>query len=229
MAVPATAATLAIAVRSPARTSSASASPAGSISAAGTRTSSLQPSKRSTKLRSAASPPPRTASTISATSPRTDAPPGASARSAAAAPAPLSRSTRTQAPHHLVDLRRLELVRDRVGDQPRRRGEQLLAHDEPVLAQRRARLGEVDDRLDHPGQRGELDRALHLDDLRLAARLLEVGAGDLRVLRRHPNDTEPPQRLDRRIGVAGHGRQDHPGAAEAEIEQLVDAPAGLLG
>ena len=52
----------------------------------------------------------------------------------------------------------------------------LLAHHEVVLAQRGAGGGEVDDRLHDAGQRGELDRALDLDDLRLAAGLLEVCA-----------------------------------------------------
>ena len=52
----------------------------------------------------------------------------------------------------------------------------LLAHDEAVLAQRRAGRGEVDDRLDQAGQRRELDRALDLDDLGLAAGALEVAA-----------------------------------------------------
>ncbi len=47
----------------------------------------------------------------------------------------------------------------------------LLAHHEPVLAQRRPGRGEVDDRLDQPGQRRQLDRALDLDDLGLAARV----------------------------------------------------------
>src|SRR3954471_16818813 len=203
---------LAIAVRSPARTSSASASPAASISAAGTRTSGgwgRIPSKRSTKLRSAASPPPRTASTISATSPPTDAPPGASARSASAPPAPLSRSTRTQAPHHLVDLRRLELVRDRVGDQPRRRGEQLLADDEPVLAQGGPRRCQVDDRLGEARERRELHRPLDLDDLSLAPGALEIGVGRPRVLGRDPHDAETPQRLPDRVRLGLDRGHDH--------------------
>ena len=83
----------------------------------------------------------------------------------------------------------------------------LLADDEVVLAQRRAGRGEVDDRLDDPGQRRELDRALDLDDLGLAPGLLEVAGGDLRVLGRDAHHAEPAQRLGRgvRAGLAWPG------------------------
>ena len=109
-------------------------------------------SKRATSSRSARSPPSRTAPTISATASLTDAGAGASARTRGRrgdrVAADSMRSSRTQLLQHRVDRRRLELVRDRVGDQPRGRGEQLLADDEVVLAQRRAGRREVDDRLD---------------------------------------------------------------------------------
>src|SRR5512142_1717683 len=82
------------------------------------------------------------------------------------------RSHRIEALQEGVELTCLQLVRDTVGDQPRRARSDLLADDEPVLAERRSRRGEVDDPLDEPGQRRELHRALHLDDLRLATRLL---------------------------------------------------------
>ena len=72
--------------------------------------------------------------------------------------------------------RRLELVRDRVGDQPGGADDDLLADHEVVLAQRRARRRQVDDRLDHAGQRRELDRALDLDDLAPGALSARGGA-----------------------------------------------------
>src|SRR5205807_96224 len=74
-----------------------------------------------------------------------------------------------RAREQLVDLRGLELVRDGVRDQARGAHDDLLAHDEVVLAQRRPGRGEVDDRLDHSRERRELDRALDLDDLSLSA------------------------------------------------------------
>src|SRR3954462_6830248 len=109
----------------------------------------------------------------------TDSAPGASectrtAALCASLPKPIEkRSTLTQPLQHLVDRLGLELVRDRVGDEPRCRDRDLLAHHEPVLAQRRPGRGQVDDGLDEPGQRRQLDRALDLDDLRLAPGALE--------------------------------------------------------
>ena len=110
-------------------------------------------------------------------------------------------AARGSAPAASSISRRLELVRDRVGDQARGRGHDLLAHDEPVLAQRRAGRGEVDDPLDQPGQRRELDRALDLDDLRLAAGALEVAAairGYLVAIAHHARAGAAPRRRGRR-------------------------------
>src|SRR5258708_35863899 len=84
---------------------------------------------------------------------------------------------RAKALLQLVDRGGLQLVGHGVGDQPSGADEDLLAHHEVVLAQRRAGGGEIDDRLDDAGQWGELDGALDLDDLRLAAGLLEVAGG----------------------------------------------------
>ena len=184
------------------------------------------PAKRASSSSSALSPPSRTAAMIFATSSATEAPGGTSARTSAALAA--ASSARTQALHDGVDLRRLDPVGDRVGDQPRRRVHDLLAHDEPVLAQGRARGREVDDRVDHAGQRRELDGALDLDELDLAAGALEVLAGDPRVLGRDAHHPEPPQRLGRGI-LARDGREDHRARPEAEVDQLVDAALALLG
>src|SRR3954447_11294430 len=173
----------------PVRTAGSSASSAAASLSAGTARSPSTPSKRSTYRRSAPSPCSRTSSTIARTSSATDSAPGASectrtAALCASLPNPIvKRSTLTQPLQHLVDRWRLELVGDRVGDEPRGRDRDLLAHDEPVLLQRRARRRQVDDRLDEPGQRRELHRALHLDDLRLAPGALEEVGGDPRILR----------------------------------------------
>src|SRR5689334_7171559 len=98
----------------------------------------------------------------------------ASRRRAARPGARTMRSTGTEAPQDVVDGLGLELVRHGVGDEPRGAGGDLLALDQAVLPQRGAGRREVDDALSQPGQRRQLDRALDLDDLRLAARALEV-------------------------------------------------------
>ena len=180
-----------------------------------------------------ASPPARTAATICAHDvrdrrarrARPGAPRAASARGVGER---CSYAVATDPRHHVVDRGGLELVGDRVGDQPRGRGGDLLADHEPVLAQRRAGRGEVDDPVHEPGQRRQLDRALDLDDLGLAAGALEVGAGDPRVLRRDPHHAEPPQRLGGAV-LARDGGEHHPARPEAEVEQLVDVALGVLG
>src|SRR5690348_12236579 len=110
---------------------------------------------------------------ISATRALTDAPRAISARSCAASaigsPSAVRRSHCIEALQQMVDRLGLELVRDRVGDQPRGAPSDLLAYHQAVLAQRRARRGEVDDALDQSCQRRQLDRALDLDDFRLPA------------------------------------------------------------
>src|SRR3954470_20189905 len=228
----ATARTFAIAVSRPARTAGSSACSASESSPGSTRSGPSTRSKRSTYRRSAPSPSTRTASTISATSSATDSAPGASecTRAAAASGSPPSekRSTGTQALHDVVDRLGLELVRDRVGDQPRRRDGDLLTDREPVLAQRRARRREVDDRLDEPGQRRQLDRPLDLDDLGLPPGALEEVGGGSRVLGRDTHDAEPAQRLRRRVGLLVDARQHQRAAAVAEVEQLEDRALGLL-
>src|SRR4051794_1608992 len=179
--------------------------------------------------RTAASPPSRTLSTISRTSAATDSAAGTSARTSAATAAASStlQLRRIADPREqLVDLGGLELVGDRVRDQPRGRGPDLLADDEPVLLQRRPRRGQVDDALDQPGQRRELDRALDLDDLGLAARALEVGGGDPRVLRRHAHAPQAPQRLRGRV-LPRDRREDHDAAAVAEVGELVPLALAL--
>src|ERR1700674_3175714 len=89
------------------------------------------------------------------------------------------RSIRTQPLQQPVDGGGLELVRDGVGDQAGGALQDLLAHDEVVLAQRGAGGGEVDDRLHQVGERRQLDGALDLHDLRLPTRLLEMRGGNV--------------------------------------------------
>jgi hypothetical protein len=119
-------------------------------------------------------------------------------------------------------------VRDRVGDEARRRGRDLLAHHQAVLAQRGPGGREVDDRLHQPRERRELDGALDLDDLGLAAGVLQPARRQARVLRRHAHDPQAPQRLGCRVRVAGDGGEHHRAAAVAEVEQLEDPALALL-
>src|SRR3954451_8072264 len=177
----ATARTLAIAVSRPSRTAPSSRASASSSSSRVTTIRWL-PENCSSYSSSASSPRSATSSTIAVT--WTTAIPATSPRIRAATAAAFSavHSNRTDALQQRVDLTRPQLVRHGVGDQPRGRRRDLLAHDEPVLAQRRAGRGEVDDPLDEPGERRQLDRALDLDDLGLPARALEVVGGDLRIL-----------------------------------------------
>src|SRR3954454_5582003 len=176
----ATARTLAIATSRPARTSASSPSSAISSAASPIRSGGPRPfepcANRRSYSSSASSPPAATPATISATAAATDSPAGTSARTCAATSAALStvHSARTQALQYRVDLARLHAVGHRVGDQPRRRAGDLLADHQPVLAQRRPGGRQVDDPVHQPGQRRQLDRALDLHDLRLAAGALEV-------------------------------------------------------
>src|SRR4051812_31692791 len=186
----ATARTLAIATCSPSRTAAVTSKGSGADV------------KRASYSATAASPRARTSAMIAATSSATEAPDGTAARISAARAAASSR--RTQALQHGVDLRRLDPVGDGVGDQPGGGGRDLLADDQPVLAQGRARRREVDDPVDHAGQRRELHGALDLDDLDLAAGALEVVVGDPRVLGGDPHVPESAQRLGRRV-LAGDG------------------------
>ena len=98
---------------------------------------------------------------ISATADCTDAGVGTSSRirSATAPGSAVSenRSHRIEALQQAVDRGRLELVGDRVGDQPSGAVGDLLTNDESVLPERRAGCGQVDDPLDEAGQGRELD------------------------------------------------------------------------
>ena len=185
---------------------------------------SSTPSKRRVSSSSAASPRSRTSCSDLA---HVDAAPGEQVDAARTAVA--SGHDVAHDPHPSSRIRsttrsicgRLQLVRDRVGDQARGGDGDLLDHLEAVLAQRRAGRGEVDDAVDEARQRRQLDRALDLDDLDLAAGLGEVVGGDARVLGRDPDAPEAPQRAADRVALGARG-DDHVAAAEAEVEQLVD-------
>ena len=236
-AASATASTLAIARSSPSRT--ARVQPVGGARRARRRRrAAAWARRRRCRTRacshdSAASPPPRTRATISATAGadrlrRRARAPAAGRR--ARAGSPLSADPLT--PHRAAPAARrspaaLQLVRDRVGDQPGGAVRDLLPDDEPVLPQRGPGRGEVDDPLDEPGQRRQLDRALDLDDLRLTAGVEEVARRDPRVLGRDPDHPEAPERLGRAV-LAGDRRQHHRALAVAEVDELVDLALGLL-
>src|ERR1700730_9630377 len=127
---------------------------------------------------------------ISATASWTVAGAGANDRilaaSATGSPFSVSRSDRIQSLQHQVHGARLELVRHRVCDQARRALGDLLAYYEAVLPQRAPGCRQVDDALDQPRQRRELDRALDLDDLGPATRVEEVPRGDAPVVGNDP-------------------------------------------
>ncbi len=123
--------------------------------------------------------------------------------------------------------RRAQLVGDPVGDEARRALDDLLAHLEVVLLQGAAGGDEVDDAVGEADQRRQLDRALDLDHLDLAAGRLEVALGDARVLGRDPHHPEAPLGLAQALVAPAPG-EHHAAAAEAEVEQLVDDAVGLL-
>src|SRR3712207_1376748 len=110
-------------------------------------------------------------------------PPGRRSRAATSAGIiPRASSLLTmEAPAHRVeqrgDLLVAEAVGAPVGDQACRGARDLVEDHEVVLAQGVARGGEVHDALGEADERGELDRAVELDDLRLPAQRLEVAAG----------------------------------------------------
>src|SRR5215213_6740757 len=232
----ATARTFASASSSPRRTAGSSASSASASSPSGTRSGPAPPPKRRSWSSSASSPPSSTEAMIPATTSWTATGARIMERTCAATAATSSRATANrstterlpQPRHDVVDLGRPQLVGHGIGDQARGRGEDLLAHDQAVLAQRRSGGGQVDDPLGEAGERRELDRALDLDDLRLAAGALEVARGDAGVLRRDPHHPEATQRL-RGTVLPRHGRDDHHAWPDPEVEQLVDRALGLLG
>src|SRR5438034_4415991 len=115
----------------------------------------------------------RTSSTISATTSRTPAGGGASARierasslvSAPALEASSKRSTRTDALHQLVDLPLSQLVSYAIRHQPCRALADHLANLQLVLVQRPAGGSQVHDAVCQPCKWGKLDRSLYLDHL----------------------------------------------------------------
>src|SRR5579875_372441 len=221
---------------SAARTRPSSAASARSHASGSTRSGSAgRPLRSSWEVywRKARSPPRRTASRISATRPATSARAGASARrratkaGASSALASSSRSQRTDALQEGVDRPRLEPVGDWVCDQTRAADGDLLAYHQPVLLQRAAAGGEIDDRLRQPRERRQLHGSLDLDDLHLAAGVEEMLRGDPRVLGRDAHHPEPPQRLGYAI-LARRAREHHRAAPVAEVQQLVDLAIRLL-
>src|SRR5436190_20151110 len=81
--------------------------------------------------------------------------------------ASVNRSNCTDSLQQAVYLPRAQLMGDGIGNQAGRANRDLLADDQTVLAQSRARRRQVDDRLDQAGQRRQSHRSLDLDDFRL--------------------------------------------------------------
>src|SRR5918995_4653881 len=171
-----------------------------SISLPGTRIfCGRTPSKRSVYSRRAASPLSRTSSTIRRAASRTAwerKPPGrrnSPTVSAGSLPRASNFLTTAFAAFlHRVgqgdDLVVAQAVGATVGDQARRRGGDLIEHHEVVLAQRRARGGEIDDALGEAYQGRELYGTVQLYDLGLAAHALEVAPCCVGELGRDPDD-----------------------------------------
>src|SRR5690606_31532875 len=117
-----------------------------------------------------------------------------------------------------------QLHRRRVDDEPARDLADGVDQDEPVLAERLAGLGDVDDAIAQPGQRPELDRARQLDDLGGAALAPQVLARRARVLRRVAH-VHLRAVVDARVRTLG---DDHATAPDAEVERLVQIAALLV-
>src|SRR6516225_8575002 len=84
-----------------------------------------------------------------------------------------------------ADLFRSGLQRRSVDDQPRADLGDLLDLDQAVRLQRATGLNKIDDVAAEAKERGELDRTVQLDALRLDAARGKMAAGDLRVFRGH--------------------------------------------
>ena len=138
------------------------------------------------------------------------------------APRPHRAARLAQPRGQLVDLGGAQLVGDPVGDEAGGALDDLLAHLEVVLLQGAAGGDQVDDAVAEADQRRQLDRALDLDHLDLAAGALEVALGDARVLGRDPHHPEAALGLAEALVALAPG-EHHAAAAEAEVEQLVDA------
>src|SRR5918993_3602793 len=160
-------------------------SAAWAISSCGTRISrSLTPSKRSVYSRRAASPLSRTSSTMRRAESRISSdknPPGRrSPPTTSLGTFPLASSfpTKFSVPLYRVgeggDLPVAQAVGAAVGDQARGGGRDLIEHDEVILAQRRARRGEIHYALGEADEGCEFYGPVQLYDLGLAAHALEV-------------------------------------------------------
>ena len=118
------------------------------------------------------------------------------------------------------------LQRRLVDDQPRRDGHDALDLDKAIGAQRVAGGHHVHDGIGQPHQRGQLHRAVELDDVDVNALAGEVAAGGVDVLGGHPQALAG----HRCPGVVealarGHGQ---PAAGNAQVHRLEDALAAVL-
>src|SRR5918998_3397931 len=203
-----------------------------SISLLGTRISrGRTPSKRSVYSRRAVSPLSRTSSTIRRAESQTEwerKPPGR--RNSPAIPAgalPRASSLLTRAfsvhPHRVGqgdDLVVAQAVGAAVGDQTRRRGRDLIENHEVVLAQGRARGGEVDDALCEADQRRELYGTVQLYDLGLAAHALEVAPCGVGKFRCDPYDLGVADRPTHVFRPALRCGPDHTAPPRPKIPEL---------
>src|SRR5918992_5516896 len=201
-----------------------------SISSSGTRIDSGRtPSKRSVYSSRASSPRSRTPSTMRRAASRISAernPPGRRS-SATTSSGSLSRASSfltTEAPPHGVEqgghLRVAEAVGAAVGDQTGGGVRDLVEDGEVVLTQGGAGRGEVHDALGEADERGELDGAVELDDLRLPAQRLEVAPGGVRELGRHPHDLSVGDGSPHLLSSLLRRGQDHAARPRPEVAEL---------
>src|SRR5215207_2515715 len=121
-----------------------------------------------------------------------------------------------------------EAVGAAVGDEAGGGVRDLIEDDQVVLAEGRPGGAEVHDALGEADERGELDGAVELDDLRLAAQSLEVASGGVGKLGRDPHHLgvrDGPEYLLRPLLGGG---QDHPARAGSEVPELHDVRPLLL-
>src|SRR5215210_1084874 len=226
--------TLSIATAKLSFRSKESDSVARSISRCGTRIScGRTPSNRWLYSRRAASPLSRTSSTIRRAALRTSSernPPGRR-NSPTTTPGPLPLASnfltnRFSTPLHGTgqgyDLAVTQTVGAAVGDKTCRRSGDHIEHHQIVLAQGRARGGEVDDALCQSDQGRELYGAVQFYDLGLAAHALEVAPRRVGELGRHPYDLGVADGTPHLRGHALRGGQDHTAPPGAEVLQLYD-------
>src|SRR5262245_13712906 len=96
----------------------------------------------------------------------------------------------------------------------------MLDDHQTVLTKCLAALDEIDDEIGQARDRGQLDRALHVDDFDGDTATSKVSGCDVRELRSDAKDAW------RRLAVGERG-DDHPAATDAEIHRRIEVVLAL--